>query len=73
MRLLGAYAAGRLEATWCRTLDIGTVSYRSVKSILTNGLDQAGNDEQRTLSLPAEHAHIRGPEYCTTVHSGKES
>ena len=49
------------------------MSYKSVKSILATGLDQADNDEQHTLSLPAEHTHIRGPQYYTTPQNGKES
>ena len=73
MKLLRAYSAERLEAACRRALDIGTLSYGSVKSILATGLDQTGNDEQHTLSLPAEHAHIRGPEYYTNSPSGKES
>ena len=73
MKLLRAYSAERLEAACRRALDIGTLSYGSVKSILATGLDQAGDDEQHTLSLPAEHAHIRGPEYYTNSPNGKES
>ena len=72
MKLLRAYSAERLEAACHHALEIGTLSYRSVNSILSTGRDQAGND-QHTLSLPAEHAHIRGPGYYTTVHNGKES
>ena len=71
-RLLRAYGAERMEAACRRALDIGT-SYKSVKSILATGLDQADNDEQHTLSLPAEHAHVRGPQYYTTPQNGKES
>ena len=73
MRLLRAYPAERLEAACRLALEIGTVSYRSVNSILATGRDQAAAAEQRDLSLPAEHAHIRGPEYYTTLHNGKES
>ena len=62
-----------MEAACRRALDIGTLSYKSVKSILATGLDQADNDEQHTLSLPAEHAHVRGPQYYTTPQNGKES
>ena len=72
-RLLRAYGAERMEAACRRALDIGTLSYKSVKSILATGLDQADNDEQHTLSLPAEHAHVRGPQYYTTPQNGKES
>ena len=71
MKLLRAYSAERLEAACHHALEIGTLSYKSVNSILATG-DQAG-DSQHTLSLPAEHAHIRGPEYYTTLHNEKES
>ena len=61
MRLLRAYPAERLEAACRLALEIGTVSYRSVNSILATGRDQTAAVEQRDLSLPAEHAHICGP------------
>ena len=70
--LLRAYGAERLEAACRRALDIGTLSYKSVKSILATGLDQA-DDQQYTLSLPGHHANIRGPGYYTTPQNGKES
>ena len=47
-----AYGAERLEAACRRALDIGTLSYGSVKSILATGLGQV-DDEQRALSLRA--------------------
>ncbi len=72
MQLLRTYPAERLEAACRRALEIGAVSYTSVKSILATGLDHA-NDEQHTLSLPAEHAHIRGPDYYTNPQNGKEN
>ena len=70
--LLRAYGAERLEAACHHALDIGTLSYGSVKSILATGRDRAAA-EQHELSLPAEHAHIRGPQYYTTSQNGKES
>ncbi len=70
--LLRAYGAERLEAACRHALDIGTLSYGSVKSILATGRDRAAA-EQHELSLPAEHAHIRGPQYYTTSQNGKES
>ena len=72
MRLLRAYTAKRLEAACHRALDIGMLNYRSVKSILATGLDQAAAAEQHELTLPAGHAHIRGPEYYTNAPNGKE-
>ena len=71
--LLRAYGAERLEAACRHALDIGTLSYGSVKSILATGRDQAAA-EQHELSLPVQHAHIRGPGYyATTPKNGKES
>ncbi len=73
MRLLRAYSAERLEAACHHALEIGTLNHRSVKSILATGRDQTAAAEQHTLSLPAQHAHIRGPEYYTNSQNGKES
>ena len=53
MRLLRAHSAERLEAACRHALDIGTLSYRSVNSILTTGRDQTAAAEQHELSLPA--------------------
>ena len=57
--LLRTYGAERLEAACHRALDIGTLSYGFVKSILATGLDRAG-EEQHEPSLPGHHANIRG-------------
>ena len=73
MRLLRAYSRERLEAACRHALDIGTLSYGSVKSILATGRDLTAAAEQHELSLPTEHAHIRGPEYYATSQNGKES
>ena len=72
MRLARTYPAERVEAACRRALDIGALSYKSVKSILSTSLDQAGAGEQRSLSLPADHAHVRGPGYYANSHNGKE-
>ena len=73
MRLARAYPAERMEAACRRALDIGAHSYKSVKTILTAGLDQADPGEQRSLSLPTDHAHVRGPDYYANSHNGKET
>ena len=73
MRLARAYPAERLEAACRRALDIGAHSYKSVKTILSAGLDQADDGDQQALSLPADHAHVRGPDYYANSHNGKES
>ena len=71
--LLRAYGAERLEAACRHALGIGTLTYGSVKSILATGRDQAAA-EQHELSLPDQHANIRGPGYYTTTpQNGMES
>ena len=58
MRLARAYPAERLEAACRRALAIGTFSYKSVKSVLSTGLGQAGAGEQRSLSQPTTLASV---------------
>jgi transposase len=57
------YTAARLEAACVRAQTTGATSYKSVKSILTTGLDQTPHEEPPTLKLPASHAHVRGAAY----------
>ena len=72
--LLRAYGGERLEAACRRALDIRSLSYRSVKSILANGLGTGSPTTiSTTLSLPGHHANIRGPGYYTSSRNGKES
>ncbi|WP_419940503.1 hypothetical protein [Candidatus Palauibacter sp.] len=59
-----------MEAACRRALEIGALGYGSVKSILSTGLDRAGDDEAHTPSLPADHAHIRGPQYYAAARNG---
>ena len=63
MRLSKEYGEERLEAACQRALYINASSYRSVKSILKNGLDKRPLPEPATPSDPIEHANIRGAEY----------
>jgi transposase len=67
LRLGGAYTPARLEAACDRALKIQALSYRSVKSILQSGLDQAALTEQVTLCLPQDHEHVRGRAYYATA------
>lgn len=71
MALLRGYGAERLEAACRHALDIGTLSYGSVKSILATGRDRAAA-EQHELSLPSRHANIRGPEYYATTSQNRK-
>jgi transposase len=63
MRLGDRYTAPRLEAACARALRVGATSFRSVKSILQNGLDQQPLEEQTALVLPQNHEHVRGSAY----------
>jgi len=65
LRLGERYSPERLEAACHRALATGTVSYRSVKSILEHGLDGLPLEEQATLDLPQNHENLRGPDYYT--------
>jgi transposase len=62
LRLGKLYGQARLEAASRRALAIGAFRYKSVRSILENGLDREALPE--TLPLQAIcHANIRGPDY----------
>jgi transposase len=64
LRLGKAYGEDRLEAACRRALLIGSVRYKSVESILKNGLDQkplSGDEGQTAPAL--EHENIRGALY----------
>jgi transposase len=71
------YTDARLEAASARALATGAVSYRSIKSMLTTGVDQLPlptaldpeASETPPARLPATHEHIRGPEYYTRTLS----
>jgi transposase len=64
MRLSRQYEPVRVEAAATRALRFNTCSYRSMRSILAQGLDsRAGPDtERRQTPLPL-HDNIRGPEF----------
>lgn len=75
LRLGRTYGPVRLEAACDRALRIQALSYRSVKSILQSGLDQAPLPEQAVLCLPQHHEHVRGRAYyaaLTTPHGEPE-
>jgi hypothetical protein len=57
------YEPVRVEAAARRALKFKTCSYRSMKAILSAGLDRhPDNGEQHLPGLPP-HQNIRGPEY----------
>lgn len=63
LRLSNAFGEQRLEAACARALTIGTVSYKSIASILEKGLDRRPLPEPEQTTLPLEHANLRGSEY----------
>lgn len=64
MRLGQAHGSERLEAASHRACQLQAFSYRTIKNILTAGMDRLPLEEEDTLfpSLPVHH-NIRGAEY----------
>ncbi len=75
MSLTKIYPPERMEAAATRALSVGAKSYRSLRSILENGLDQAPLPETAEQALP-EHENLRGSDYYdpfdddAAVHEG---
>jgi transposase len=63
VRLASAFGIERLDAACARAIEIGSLSYRSVRSILDNGLDRQQRQHKRDDDTPLLHANIRGPRY----------
>lgn len=69
LRLGKAYGNERLEAACDRALQINALSYRSIESILKNGLDQKPLARPCNDSKPIQHSNIRGADYYnSTIH-----
>ena len=64
VRLADRYGQDRLEAAATRALALRSYSYRSVESILKNGLDkqELPAEEVEQLTLPV-HDNVRGADY----------
>lgn len=63
LRFAKSFGDDRLEAACERAIDIGAMSYNSLKSILKNGLDKKRTSPQAQTCLPLAHANVRGPDY----------
>ena len=63
MRLAKVYTPQRLEAACDLALDGGATSYKSVKSILSTGLDQQPRQQTLPIGDPIAHDNIRGGHY----------
>jgi len=63
MRLGRRFGDERLEAACSRALAIRGLSYRSVESILKNGLDREALPAAPGVTTPRVHENVRGPDY----------
>lgn len=63
LRLGKRFGRERLEAACARARAIGSLSYKSVASILKTGLDQKPLTPAAQQELPLNHENIRGPDY----------
>ena len=63
VRLVRPFGIERLEAAAMRAIEIGTLTYGSVRSILDNKLDRQAANPPRADTVPVLHPNIRGPRY----------
>ena len=63
VRLVRPFGADRLEAAATRAIEIGTLTYGSVRSILDNKLDRQTAQRPPDNGVPILHPNIRGPRY----------
>ncbi len=63
VRLVRPFGAERLEAAATRAIEIGTLTYGSVRSILDNKLDRQAAHRPHADTVPVLHRNIRGPRY----------
>jgi transposase len=63
LRLGKGFGEERLEAACRRALRIGSCSYKSIESILRQGLDRQTLPEPAQPPLPIAHENIRGADY----------
>ena len=61
------YGADRLEAACHRALAIGGLSYKSIQSILKNGLDRQALPDAASPVQAIEHGNVRGASYYQTA------
>jgi len=57
------FGADRLEAAATRAIEIGTLTYGSVRSILDNKIDLQAAQRSPVNGVPILHPNIRGPRY----------
>jgi transposase len=63
VRLVRPFGADRVEAAAMRAVEIGTLTYGSMRSILDNKLDRQAAHGRPADTVPVLHPNIRGPRY----------
>lgn len=63
LRLVRLFGDVRLEAAAARAIDLGTLTYGSLRSILDNNLDRLAAPQRPADGAPILHVNIRGPRY----------
>ncbi len=63
IRLVRPFGRDRLEAAATRAIEIGTLTYGSVRSILDHKLDRQATQGPPANGAPILHPNIRGPRY----------
>jgi transposase len=63
LRLVRPFGTERLEAAAARAIDIGALSYGSVRSILDHKLDRQAAQQRSADGAPIIHTNIRGARY----------
>ena len=63
VRLVRPFGVDRLEAAATRAIEIGTLTYGSVRSILDNKLDRQATSPRPADAVTVLHPNIRGPRY----------
>jgi transposase len=63
LRLERTFGRERLEAAAARAIDIGGLSYASVRSILDHKLDRQAANKRSADGAPIIHPNIRGSRY----------
>ena len=63
VRLVRPFGADRVEAAAMHAIEIGTLTYGSMRSILDNKLDRQAPQGPSANTVPVLHPNIRGPRY----------
>lgn len=73
IRLARQCGEERMEAAARRALHYGTVSYASIKAILTSGADRQPLEGAPSAGAPVEHDNVRGGAYYGEPPAGGRS